>query len=137
MNEILPLSREQAQPRVGLRRRTMMFDGLAYLLLTLGALVMLGPFVWMVATALKQPADQFSRSLIPNPPTLENFTQLWQKLPFTRLILNSLTIAALTTSGQLLTCAMGAFCFAVVRFRLRGALFVALLATLMIPPQVT
>lgn len=115
----------------------MIFDGLAYLLLTLGALVMLGPFVWMVATALKQPADQFSRSLIPDPPTLENFMQLWQKLPFTRLILNSLTIAALTTSGQLLTCAMGAFCFAVVRFRLRGALFVALLATLMIPPQVT
>jgi ABC-type glycerol-3-phosphate transport system permease component len=134
----MPLPHERARPGgMGLRRRTAVFDALAYLLLALGAVVMLGPFVWMAATALKLPADQFSRSLLPNPPTLENFSQLWEKLPFTRLILNSLTIAALTTAGQLLTCAMGAFCFAVVRFRLRVALFAGLLATLMIPSQVT
>lgn len=118
-----------------LRRRAL--DLLAYLLLSAGALVMVGPFLWMLSTALKQPADQFSRSLIPSPATLENFTQLWQKLPFARLIFNSVSIAALSTVGQLLTCAMAAFCFAVVRFRFRQALFVSLLATLMLPPQIT
>jgi multiple sugar transport system permease protein len=122
---------------MGIRKRTLALDALTYLLLILGALVMLGPFLWMVSTALKLPADQFNRALLPNPPTLENFAQLWEKLPFTRLIMNSLSIAILVTTGQLLTCAMGAFCFAVVRFRFRDALFAALLATLMIPMQVT
>ncbi|MBK9941920.1 MAG: carbohydrate ABC transporter permease [Kouleothrix sp.] len=117
------------------RRR--LLDAVAYLLLLLGALVMAGPFVWMVATALKTPAEQYSRNLIPSPATLDNFTQLWAKLPFARMIINSLSIAMLTTTGQLLTCAMAAFCFAVVRFRARRALFLALLATLMLPPQIT
>jgi ABC-type glycerol-3-phosphate transport system permease component len=98
---------------------------------------MVGPFLWMVSTALKTPAQQFGRNLLPNPATLDNFRQLWSLLPFTRLIANSFRIALLSTFGQVLTCAMGAFAFAVVRFRFRQALFVALLATLMIPPQVT
>jgi len=120
-----------------MRARRRAADLLAYGLLSAGALVMVGPFVWMLATALKQPADQYSRSLIPSPATLDNFAQLWQRLPFARLIFNSLSIALLTTVGQLLTCAMAAFCFAVVRFRYRQALFAGLLATLMLPPQIT
>ncbi|MBK8046583.1 MAG: carbohydrate ABC transporter permease [Anaerolineales bacterium] len=98
---------------------------------------MVAPFVWMVSTAFKQPADQFSRALIPNPATLENFPKLWEALPFSRLIFNSLLIAGLTTIGQLLTCAMAAFVFAVVRFRGRETLFLALLLTLTIPFHVT
>jgi ABC-type glycerol-3-phosphate transport system permease component len=110
---------------------------LTYSLLLLGSILMVAPFAWMVATAFKEPADQFSRTLIPNPPTLENFRQLWQQLPFGRLIFNSLWIAGLATVGQMLTCAMAAFVFAVVRFRGREFLFVLLLATLMIPGHVT
>lgn len=117
--------------------RTALADTATYLLLAAGALVAVGPFAWMVATAFKLPADQFSRSLIPSPATLANFSQLWDKLPFTRLILNSLGIAVLSTLGQLITCAMAGFVFAVVKFRGREALFLCLLATLMIPPQVT
>jgi ABC-type glycerol-3-phosphate transport system permease component len=135
MSSLNSSPRRAAGRSMRLRRRAL--DLLAYLLLSAGALVMVGPFLWMLSTALKQPADQFSRSLIPSPATLENFTQLWQKLPFARLIFNSVSIAALSTVGQLLTCAMAAFCFAVVRFRFRQALFVSLLATLMLPPQIT
>lgn len=119
----------QGQKRLG--------AALTYSLLLLGSILMVAPFAWMVATAFKEPADQFSRTLIPNPPTLENFRQLWQQLPFGRLILNSLWIAGLATVGQMLTCAMAAFVFAVVRFRGRELLFVLLLATLMIPGHVT
>ena len=43
---------------------------------------MIGPFLWMVSTAFKQPADQFTRDLIPTAPTLENFQKLWETLPF-------------------------------------------------------
>ena len=110
---------------------------LVYGLLVLGALVMVGPFLWMLSTSLKLPAQQFNRALLPNPITLNNFRQLWSQLPFGRLMFNSFKISILSTVGQLLTCSMAAFAFAVVQFRGRQALFLALLATLMIPPQVT
>ncbi len=138
MNDTLPLRRAQAgKRRLGMRGRAIVLDVLTYVLLGLGALVMIGPFAWMVATALKQPDAQFSRALLPDPITFENFAELWSKLPFSRLIGNSLAIALLATLGQAITCSMAAFAFAVVRFRGRQALFLALLATLMIPPQVT
>lgn len=120
-----------------IRGRKLALDFLAYLLLGLGTVVMIAPFLWMLSTAFKLPADQYSRSLIPDPPTLENFPKLWEALPVTQLLFNSFKIATLTTVGQLLTCAMAGFVFAVVRFRFREPLFFALLATLMIPPQMS
>ena len=120
-----------------LKTRDRLFDALTYALLILGALVMAGPFVWMISTSLKEPADQFSKTFIPDPVTFKNYTGLWDALPFTRLIWNSFKIASLSTLGQLLTCSMAGFAFAAVKFRGRNALFVLLLVTLMIPFQVT
>jgi ABC-type glycerol-3-phosphate transport system permease component len=132
-----PIRKPVKRYGLGIRAGNLLLDLLTYILLILGSLIMVGPFLWMVATAFKLPADQFSRNLIPDPATLENFTQLWTKLPFTQEIINSFQITLLTTVGQLLTCSMGAFAFAVVRFRFRDQLFIALLVTLMIPFQVT
>lgn len=120
-----------------LKTRERLFDGLTYTLLIFGALIMAGPFVWMISTSLKEPADQFSKTFIPDPVTLKNYTGLWDALPFTRLIWNSFKVASLSTLGQLLTCSMAGFAFAAVKFRGRNALFVLLLVTLMIPFQVT
>ncbi len=120
-----------------IKTRERLFDALTYALLIFGALIMAGPFVWMISTSLKEPADQFSRTFIPDPVTLDNYTGLWDALPFTQLIWNSFKIASLSTLGQLLTCSMAGFAFAAVKFRGRNALFVLLLVTLMIPFQVT
>jgi ABC-type glycerol-3-phosphate transport system permease component len=120
-----------------LQTRKKIIDTTAFILLCLGVVVMAGPFVWMVSTALKEPADQFSKSLIPSPMTSQNFFKLFEVLPVGGLLFNSLKIATLATMGQLLTCSMAGFVFAVVRFRFREPLFVALLATLMIPPQMS
>ncbi|MCC6802221.1 MAG: carbohydrate ABC transporter permease [Anaerolineae bacterium] len=119
------------------RTQKTVVDLASYAILLAGAVLMVGPFLWMVSTAFKQPADQFSRNLIPTAPTLENFQNLWVTLPFTTLIFNSFKVAALTTLGQILTCSMAAFVFAVVQFRFRNALFLLLLLTLMLPFQVT
>ena len=141
MSNSVSVSRSAAQPiqkaRFGMRTRKLIGDLVTYAILIFGAIIMAGPFVWMIATAFKAPADQFTRTLIPNPLTFENFQTLWDKLPFTTLIFNSLKIAVLSTIGQLLTCSMAAFVFAVVRFRGREFLFVLLLTTMLIPPQVT
>ena len=117
--------------------RKFTLDIITYAALILGGMVMVGPFLWMISTAFKLPADQFTRTFIPNPATTQNFEQLWTILPFGTLMFNSFKVAMLTTIGQLLTCSMGAFVFAVVRFRFREVLFIALLGTLMIPYQVT
>jgi multiple sugar transport system permease protein len=113
-------------------------DILTYAALTLGAVIMVGPFLWMVSTAFKLPADQFTRTLIPPTWTLQNFRDLLAvDLNFPLLFLNSAYISLLIVIGQMLTCAMAAFCFAVVKFRGRDLLFALLLVTLMIPSQVT
>jgi len=115
-----------------------LLDALTYALLILGAVVMVGPFLWMVSTAFKLPADQFTRTLIPPTWTLQNFRELLSvDINFSTLFLNSTYISILVVVGQLLTCAMAAFCFAVVHFKGRNLLFTLLLLTLMIPPQVT
>lgn len=119
------------------RTRNLLLDLGTYLLLSLGAVIMLTPFLWMVATSFKLPADQYTKTLIPNPATLNNFKELWSQLPFPYLLFNSFKLSILITIGQLLTCTMGAFVFAVVNFRFRNILFALLMVTLMIPPQVT
>jgi multiple sugar transport system permease protein len=108
-----------------------------YALLLIGSALMIGPFVWMVSTALKPPADQFDHRLFPATLTLANFTKAWQLMNFRSLLWNSFSIAALSTIGQVLTCSMGAFVFAIVRFPGREVLFLLLLATLMVPNQMT
>src|SRR5512139_583233 len=97
-------SQPAARPRLGMRARKLLLDLGTYAALLFGAIIMAGPFVWMIATAFKTPADQYTRTLIPNPATFVNFQTLWDKLPFTTLIFNSLKIAVLSTIGQLLTC---------------------------------
>jgi multiple sugar transport system permease protein len=120
------------------KTRKIILDIETYVILSIGAVIMIGPFLWMVATSFKLPADQFTHTLIPYPATLENFRSLFSfDLDFPRLFLNSTVISILNVVGQLLTCAMAAFCFAVVKFRGRSLLFTLLLVTLMIPSQVT
>lgn len=118
-------------------RRTAL-DLFTYLIVIIGAIIMIGPFFWMVSTAFKLPADQYTRSFIPPTFTLQNFRSLLQTLPsFPRQMWNSFMISTVTTLGQILTCSMAAFVFAAVRFKGREILFTLLLVTFVIPPQVT
>src|SRR5512133_3358775 len=120
------------------QNQKLILDMISYALLILGAVLMVGPFLWMVSTSFKLPGDQFTKTLIPPTFTLDNFRELFSvDLNFPLLFWNSTYISILITIGQLLTCAMAAFCFAVVKFKGRDVLFTALLLTLLIPPQVT
>jgi ABC-type glycerol-3-phosphate transport system permease component len=112
-------------------------DWLAFLALAVGALAMMGPFIWMISTSLKPVAEQFDMRLIPASPTFETYPRLFEIMPFHLLIWNSVKISAISVAGQLLTCSMAAFIFAVVKFPARNLLFVLLLLTLMVPGQIT
>ena len=115
-------------------------DVITYVFLIFGALTMLIPFAWMISVSLREPAQQYARSLIPNPITLQNYLNLFKDLPdqaFIYLTLNSFKLSFLAVIGQIVTCAMAAFVFAIVKFKGRNFLFTLLLVTLMIPPQVS
>jgi multiple sugar transport system permease protein len=114
--------------------------GLAlHVVLGLGALIMLIPFIWMVSTSFKT-IDQvftFPPNWIPNPFIWDNYPQAFTSVPFARWFLNSLQIAVLVTIGQLFTCSLAGFTFARMRFPGRDPLFLVYLGTMMIPAHVT
>lgn len=110
-----------------------------YLLLILGALLMIVPFAWMISTSLKtgQYVLTMPPQLIPNPATLDSYRRLFELYPIGRMLFNSLIVAGLTTLGQLVTCSMAAYAFARLKFRGHKLVFLLYLATLMVPFQVT
>lgn len=112
---------------------------LSHMVLLVGAVAMIVPFVWMLSTSLKAPGKTFvyPPEWIPNPFVWTNYADMWTALPFNMFTLNSFKIAILATTGQIFTCAMGAFAFSAIKFKARETLFLILIATLMIPYQVT
>jgi multiple sugar transport system permease protein len=109
-----------------------------YVALLAGGLVMIAPFLWMVVTSLKTRAEVFGSSPLdlPTGAHFDNYLRMWEALPFGLFFGNSLKLALLVTIGQLISCSMAAFAFAVLDFRAKRMLFGLLLATLIIPFQV-
>ncbi len=110
-----------------------------YVLLSLGAVIMLMPFVWMVLASSMSPAEVIARPLtwLPSELRLENYRQLSNAIPLDRMYLNSLIVTTLTTLGILLFSSMAGYGFAKFQFPGRDALFLVVLATMMIPFFVT
>jgi len=108
------------------------------LLLALSVLFVL-PFMWMVSTSLKQSEDVFTYppSFFPTTFLWQNYPRGWTILPFNTFLINSLIVTSANVIGNLISCSLVAFGFARLRARGRGILFLALLATLMIPREVT
>lgn len=110
---------------------------LLYVVLIVGALIMVFPFVWTVVTSITPGATLTTTpSLIPDNPSFSPYLELFDRVPFARVIANSLLIAVVSTLLQLVTSAMAAYVFSRMPFRGRGAIFVLYLATMMIPFQV-
>ncbi len=110
-----------------------------YLLLIAGAVFMVFPFIWMLSTSLKTVGaiSQMPPQLIPNPLNWDNYATIWSKVDFGRYTWNSFLLVALEMVGALLSCSMVAFGLAMFKFKLRGPIHLVMLATLMIPSQVT
>lgn len=108
---------------------------LTHLALSVGALVMLLPFLWMLSTSLKEQREVFRYppTLIPDVIRWQNYPDALGSLRFDWYFLNSLIVATSVTGLQLFTSSLAAFAFARLRFRGRGTLFVLYLIALMVP----
>ena len=110
-----------------------------YLLLSVIALLMLFPLLWLIGTSLKSPTEDifsFPPQLIPTQPTLENFRTVWQTYPFGRYLFNSILVAVLSVSFNLLFCSLAAYPLARLNFRGRELIFALVISTIMIPFQI-
>jgi multiple sugar transport system permease protein len=108
-------------------------------ILILGSVAMIIPFLWMISTSLKDFGQVFiiPPKWIPDPIMWSNYPNAWNALPFGNAYLNSIKIAVIVVTIQLLTASMAAYAFSKLKFKGRDVLFTIFLATMMIPGQVT
>lgn len=103
------------------------------------ALVFLFPLLVMVSTAFKTPNDVFSSppTLLPTEWTLDNFAEAFAQIPIWRYLANTLFVSGMSILGTIIACPLVAYSLAKVRWRGARPLLIVVLATMMLPPQVT
>ena len=112
---------------------------ITYIILIFAAVICLFPFLWMVSTSFKETSEIYKMppDLIPTSPTVQNYIEGWKGADFGLFFKNSLFITIIATVGTVLSSAFVAYGFARFKARFSGLLFTILLATMMLPTQVT
>jgi ABC-type glycerol-3-phosphate transport system permease component len=115
-----------------------------HIVLIIGAISMVMPFIWMVSTSLKTPQETFippdffhlRPTWIPHEVIGSNYAQAWSEVPFPRYFLNTIFIAACTVTGVLITSCLAAYAFAKFDFPGRETLFIFFLSMMIVPQAV-
>jgi putative chitobiose transport system permease protein len=122
------------------RRGQIVSSGLWYVVLVFLAVITVFPFFWMLMTSMKGPGDpvySVPPQFIPTDPTLAAYGRVLDLLPIPRFFVNSVIVAVCVGGLNVLVAAMAAYPLAKMRFPGRDAIFYALLATLIVPAQLT
>ncbi|HEY8746216.1 MAG TPA: carbohydrate ABC transporter permease [Chloroflexota bacterium] len=133
----------QQRSRVGLRQSRHAAETLrmtlVYVALALGGIIVCIPFVWMLSTSLKDEGSVFlyPPQWWPQPLQPQNYVQAMTVLPFALFFRNTLITTLVPLVGALFSCSLVAYSFARLRWPGRDIWFLVLLATLMLPEQVT
>ena len=148
VSDRVPLPQERSGRTRWARWRPGVAGGLVHAILITGAVLMVGPLVWMVLTSLKTGADAEAffdtprrigavlAALLPRPLTWENYRAVFAERPMGLYFLNSALYTLLRMGPALVFCSLGGFVFAKMRFPGRGWMFGAVLITLMVPLQI-
>ena len=129
-----------AQTHAGHRRTgfRLPFSGW-HLVLIPATLILIFPFAWLIVTSVETPAEvlHFPPILTPHVLRFANYPDALKAAPFGRFFINSAVVAVSTVLANLVLCSLAGYAFARFRFLGRGALFVLIMSTLMVPFQVT
>ena len=126
--------------RSGVRARKVLASAGWYAVLIAIAVITVFPFAWMFLTSIKGPADPITSvppQFLPTQPTLANYERVLAALPIPRFFVNSVIVSVTTSLLNVLVSAMAAYPLAKMRFAGRSVIFYALLATLIVPAQLT
>lgn len=115
------------------RRNTAQF--IRWILLFGGGILMVMPLAYMISTSMKWPWEVYEIGLIPEEPTLENYTYVLEDGRFFGWFINSTIIAAITTISALFFDSLVGYTLCKFKFRGRYIVFIAILSTLMIPTE--
>lgn len=110
-----------------------------YICLILIAVSMLYPFFAMLNLSFVPNGEIFNQGggkLLYMPLTLDNYSNVFEKIPLWKYFANSLFVALITTFGQVIISALAGYAFARLKFRYRDGLFLLILVTMLVPPQV-
>ncbi len=110
-----------------------------YVVLLLGLVVVIAPFIWMVLGSFKTEGElrAVPPTWWPKSASLDNFAELFSRLNFGQFFFNSTLVAVVVTAGNLIFCSMLGYALAMLEFRGKKALFAVVMGTLMIPGVVT
>ncbi|MCE2489530.1 MAG: carbohydrate ABC transporter permease [Anaerolineae bacterium] len=133
---------ERSQPVLSLQRTGPLRNNsdlairiLAYVLLTLLAITMVVPFVWMISTSFKTAGEILFPNFFPVSPTLENYSFVLTETALPRWYVNSLIVALLSTVSVAFFDSIAGFAFAKYQFPGKRIIFVAFLGSLMVPTE--
>lgn len=115
-----------------------------HLVIILGMVTMVAPFLWMVSTSLKTPQEinvspdllKIRPTWIPNKVILTNYVEAWREVPFPRYFLNTIFISASIVFGVLITSCLAAYAFAKFDFPARETIFILFLSMMIVPQAV-
>jgi multiple sugar transport system permease protein len=110
-----------------------------YLVAAILTLFFFGPFFWTLMSSLKAPTEitTYPPVLVPASLRFENYERAWTKVPFLTFYVNSMIVTVLAVLGQVVSATLVAYGFARFRFPFRDALFMLVIATLIVPWEVT
>lgn len=110
---------------------------LIYAILGVGALLAIGPFIWMLSASLMSGIEVNLGRFFPRDPNPYNYVEAWQRANLGQYIWNSARITVISIAGTLLFCIPAAYAFARMKFFGKNTVFTIMLATMMIPDIVT
>ncbi|MGX9808894.1 carbohydrate ABC transporter permease (plasmid) [Exiguobacterium acetylicum] len=120
---------------MSVKKKDRITDIFVFIFLTMGAIVMIAPLLWMVSTSLKSKDEVFSLPpvWIPSDISFNKYLEIWNMGPLLSGISNSLIVALSVTIVGTFTSSLAAFAFAKLNFRGKNKIFLLLFASVMIP----
>lgn len=137
--EVINKSYNKKDLKLSIKGRKKVLKVITYIMLIIGSVITILPFLWLVRSALMERSQIFifPPQWIPNPFKWSNFTEALSAAPFLRYFLNTMVIVIPVMAGTLLTSAMAAFSFSRLKWRGKKVMFYLLLSTMMLPYAVT
>ena len=125
--------------RIATRQRRLLQNTGRFLLNIPLMLVILVPLLYTISISVMPPDEIYGNHLIPTSVKFTNYIQAFTNpyYNFPRMILNSFIVSTTVMLGQMVTCSLAAFAFSFLQFKGKKILFIAVLATMMVPGEVT